>query len=142
MINDGTKHCLNRLNELQKQIDTVRSLISSDQDKEIVNRIKRYIDAEHPTNQGYGYPSDKADFSWTIDNNRLEYKWDESWSYGGRDDGYGCMSLDYFMDDGQVLEAYEAKRKAEKDALKAEAEENKRKEKLRQFESLKVELGQ
>jgi hypothetical protein len=119
---------LRELMELGRQYTELYHSVHAKYGIEILARIRRYIAAEHPTNQGYGYPSDRATFEWVLEIMNgvpvIAASWDERWAYGGHDSGTSYIRLEYFLDDGSKLAAYEAERTAEKaEAARAKQDE-------------------
>jgi hypothetical protein len=115
------KNLVENVVALKSQTNAVNREIEANFGAVILERAKRFIVAEHDTNRGYGYPGPKANFRWSVeDAESLFIEWDEHWSYGGQDEGSFTLPLEMVLDDGTLLTAYEAKRKAEKDAVDRE----------------------
>ena len=102
---------------------------------------RRYIDAAHDTNRGYGFPDVGVDFDdWHIDGNDIVVSWSNTWAYGGYDEGSFCFPAKYLYDEDALIE-FEKKRVVDKEKAKQKAEEKQRQKDEVELEKLKEKLG-
>ncbi len=108
------------MREIVEQIEALRQETNSLREQiheRVLEVAKRYIVAHHTTNQGYGYPYvEYADFEWSIDSGLVIVEWDETWNYGGQDQGTFSFLVKYLWDD-EALVSYEESRAEMKVAM-------------------------
>lgn len=107
----------------------------------VKKNLRRYINAYHPTNMYYGFPGDDAVFNWEIDENYVYVDWEENWNYGGHDQGYFSMPINYLWDD-EALKNYEQIRQKEKKEIEEKEKQEQLDKKRQEYERLKREIGE
>ena len=135
------RELLERLVALKQQADECAAEIEAKHGEHIRKCLRRYVNAEHATNTGYGFPSDAAEFSWRVYGpaRRVCCAWSEYWAYGGHDEGSFDMPLSFLWDDA-ALAAYEAQRAIEKKALRDATQQREQDEKRARIAQLQKEL--
>lgn len=115
---------LTKLSELERQVSATQDQIEKEHGPAIQLILRRWINAEHDENRGYGFPGPTVKFDWEIMGSEIYVKWDETWARGGQDNGSFFVPMACFTDNGETLEAFEKKRTEEKEAVKRQAQAN------------------
>lgn len=124
-----TKSILERMQYLAKEIGELHSIM----DEKVVSVAKRYIGAKQKS--GYGNPGDSAIYTWRVVDGVICVSWDESWNYGGYDNGGFEFPVELVRDVSALIE-YEKTALEEVERKKKEAEEECEKKERLQLQKL------
>jgi hypothetical protein len=95
-----TKEIFDRIKELNEEIQSMKDDID---DNHIGEVAFLYTKSVRPK-QIHNVPSCSGNFSsdWTISENTIKCPWSDSWRYGGYDEGYEEVPIEYFHDDEKL----------------------------------------
>lgn len=135
------KEALEKLSKAKKEWEARKAEFSDKYEKEIQDRIGRYIKAEHSIDSGYEYPHDFDCFEWHIDETNISGGWHETWSRGGEDRGYFDIPIKFFLDDGEELTRYEKAQQEKKDQRIAKETQRIELKEIETYKQLKSKYG-
>lgn len=129
------KEKVEKLLDLCKQVDSIKDELSD----RIEDVARRYATSKN--HSGYGYPGKSATFDWTIEDDKVEVEWSDSWAYGGHDEGSFCFPVSYLYDE-EALVKYEKSQGIEKQIADEQKEKKQRERDLLELQRLQKKLAQ
>ncbi|RDJ35066.1 MAG: hypothetical protein DWQ19_09530 [Crenarchaeota archaeon] len=111
---------------------------------EICLKKSRELEEAKGNHCGYGWPSSNALSpydKWTIQDDEIVVEWEETWNYGGHDQGSFSMKLDFVLNENNEQSNYIVEMNNQIKKSKQEKEQKEKEIKIKKLNQLKAELS-